>query len=320
MALLNFHELYLLTGIVLAALAVHVASRPSQRKRWTTAAFWAIAALLYLAGDEMSHRAAGALVLAMVALGLCRCVAPARPAAIDQAARQASADRLKNRLFLPPLIVPVTAVLGSLALPHLHTARWTVVQPNDAGVVSVSIGAILALVAALRCTREGLSAPLTEGGRILETFGWLLFLPQFLAAFSAVLLQLGVGTWLGSVAAHVIPAGSPFLAVAGYCLAMAAFTMCLGNAFAAFAVITSAIGLPFVVRLHHGNPAIMAAIGMLSGYCGTLMTPLAANFNLVPALLLELKDRNAVVKTQIPIGLSVLAANIILMWQCVYRF
>ena len=43
----------------------------------------------------------------------------------------------------------------------------------------------------------------------------------------------------------------------------------------------------------------MAAIGMLSGFCGTLMTPMAANFNIVPAALLELADRNAVIKAQI---------------------
>jgi uncharacterized membrane protein len=101
---------------------------------------------------------------------------------------------------------------------------------------------------------------------------------------------------------------------------MALFTMGLGNAFAAFAVVTGGIGLPLIVGQHHGNPAIMAAIGMLSGYCGTLLTPMAANFNLVPALLLELPDRHAVIKAQAPIALVLLAANIALMAFCVYRF
>ena len=101
---------------------------------------------------------------------------------------------------------------------------------------------------------------------------------------------------------------------------MALFTICMGNAFAAFPVITLGIGLPFIVQQHHGNPAIMAALGMLSGYCGTLLTPMAANFNLVPAMLLELKDKNAVIKAQVPIALGVLAANIVIMYFCVYRF
>jgi uncharacterized membrane protein len=94
----------------------------------------------------------------------------------------------------------------------------------------------------------------------------------------------------------------------------------MGNAFAAFPVITLGIGLPFIVQRHGGNPAIMAAIGMLSGYCGTLLTPMAANFNVVPAMLLELRDKNAVIKAQVPIALVILAANILLMYFCVYRF
>ena len=101
---------------------------------------------------------------------------------------------------------------------------------------------------------------------------------------------------------------------------MAGFTVCMGNAFAAFPVMTLGIGLPFIVNAHHGNPAIMAAIGMLCGYCGTLVTPMAANFNLVPAMLLELTDRNAVIRAQIPVALVILAANIALMALCVYRF
>jgi uncharacterized membrane protein len=94
----------------------------------------------------------------------------------------------------------------------------------------------------------------------------------------------------------------------------------MGNAFAAFAVITGGIGLPFIVRMHGGNPAIMAAIGMLCGYCGTLLTPMAANFNIVPAMLLELSDRHAVIKAQAPIAAAIFIANVLLMWFCVYRF
>ena len=94
----------------------------------------------------------------------------------------------------------------------------------------------------------------------------------------------------------------------------------MGNAFAAFPVITLGIGLPFIVQQHGGNPAIMAAIGMLCGYCGTLLTPMAANFNVVPTMLLELPDKHAVIKAQVPIALVILAANILLMYFCVYRF
>ena len=58
----------------------------------------------------------------------------------------------------------------------------------------------------------------------------------------------------------------------------------------------------------------MAAIGMFSGYCGTLMTPMAANYNIVPAALLGLPDKNDVIKAQIPTALTLLLVNIILMY------
>ena len=64
---------------------------------------------------------------------------------------------------------------------------------------------------------------------------------------------------------------------------MALFTMIMGNAFAAFPVMTAAIGVPLLIQHFGGDPAVVGAIGMLAGFCGTLMTPMAANFNIVPA-------------------------------------
>lgn len=109
------------------------------------------------------------------------------------------------------------------------------------------------------------------------------------------------------------------IAVLVYCIGMALFTMVMGNAFAAFPVMTGGIGVPILIGMHHGDPAIMAAIGMFSGYCGTLLTPMAANFNMVPAALLELPDKNAVIKAQAPTALVLLAVNIVLMYVLMFR-
>jgi uncharacterized membrane protein len=100
---------------------------------------------------------------------------------------------------------------------------------------------------------------------------------------------------------------------------MAVFTIIMGNAFAAFPVMTAGIGLPLVVHQFGGNVIAVSAIGMLSGYCGTLMTPMAANFNIVPAALLELPSENAVIRVQVPTGLVLLAANTILMYLVAFR-
>src|SRR5262249_39702796 len=132
------------------------------------------------------------------------------------------------------------------------------------------------------------------------TIGWAALLPQMLAALGAVFTVSGVGRAVGEIASQAIPDGSRLAAVAAYTFGMAAFTAIMGNAFAAFPVMTAGIGLPLIVTMYGGNPAIMAAIGMLSGFCGTLITPMAANFNLVPVALLGLKDRYALIKVQMP--------------------
>ena len=78
--------------------------------------------------------------------------------------------------------------------------------------------------------------------------------------------------------------------------------------------------LPILVAKFGADPAIVGAIGMLSGFCGTLMTPMAATFNVVPVALLELKDRDGVIKAQIPTALPLLLANTVLMYVLAFRF
>jgi uncharacterized membrane protein len=93
----------------------------------------------------------------------------------------------------------------------------------------------------------------------------------------------------------------------------------MGNAFAAFPVMTAGIGLPLLVVRHGADPAALGAIGMLTGYCGTLLTPMAANFNIVPAVLLELRDDYGVIRAQWPTALALIVANIVLMGVFVFR-
>jgi len=159
-----------------------------------------------------------------------------------------------------------------------------------------------------------------EGGRLIQLLGWALLLPQLLATLGGVFASCGVGEVIANGAASGLDDAGPLLAVLAYCVAMPLFTILMGNAFAAFPLITLGIGIPFIVRQHGGNPAIMGAFGMLAGYCGTLVTPMAANFNVVPALLLELRDRHAVIKAQAPFALLCWLFNLAAMAALVYRF
>jgi uncharacterized membrane protein len=104
-----------------------------------------------------------------------------------------------------------------------------------------------------------------------------------------------------------------------YALGMVVFTMIMGNAFAAFPVMAAAIGVPILIQADGGNPAVIGAVGMLSGFCGTLMTPMAANFNIVPAALLELKNQYGVIKAQVPTAIPLLIANILILYFAAFR-
>jgi uncharacterized membrane protein len=104
-----------------------------------------------------------------------------------------------------------------------------------------------------------------------------------------------------------------------FAVGMVLFTMIMGNAFAAFPVMAAAIGVPLLIQAYGGDPAVVGAVGMLAGFCGTLMTPMAANFNLVPAALLELKDQYGVVKAQVATALPLLAVNILILYFAAFR-
>jgi uncharacterized membrane protein len=168
--------------------------------------------------------------------------------------------------------------------------------------------------------RPPASAPIREARRLLDSVGWAAVLPQMLASLGAVFALAGVGNVVASIAQKWIPLDHAFVAVATYTVGMAMFTMVMGNAFAAFPVMTAGIGLPVIVGQFHGNVVIMAAVGMVSGFCGTLMTPMAANFNIVPVALLELPDQYAVIKRQIPTGIPLLIVNTLVMYFCVFHF
>jgi len=179
---------------------------------------------------------------------------------------------------------------------------------------------VVALLAGVWMLRQPFRVPLTESRRLIDAVGPVIALPQLLAVLGAVFAVSGVGQVVADLVGRVIPVDSALAVVCAYCLGMALFTLVMGNAFAAFPVMTAGIGLPLIVKLHGGDAAIMGALGMLAGYSGTLMTPLAANFNIVPAALLELPDQNGVIKVQVPTGLALLLVNTLLMYFLVFRY
>ena len=312
--MIGLAQVYSVAGLVFAAAALLSARDASNRKRWVNAGFWGLLALSMLAGDRLSNLGNGLLVIALVVVaalgGLGRSDAPDGP--IE---RQARAAQHGSRLFLLALVIPVTALAGTLLFQGVP---W-LIDPKQVTLVSLALGALLALTGGLIWLRERPVTALEEGRRLLDAVGWAAILPQMLASLGAVFALAGAGKVVGGIMSGVIPDGSLLGAVAAYGLGMALFTMVMGNAFAAFPVMAAAIGVPLLIQQYHGDPAVVAAVGMLCGFCGTLMTPMAANFNIVPAALLELKDRNAVVKLQVPTALPLLGFNIALLYWAAFR-
>lgn len=318
--MMTLDHVYILAGVMFAAFAVLSIRDRTNKKRYGNAGFWALMSISFLLGSHIGDLANGILVLGLVALGGTGAMGLGKPHTTTQTERERSANRRGNALFGPALIIPVVAVAGTLTLKGAMIGGMPLVDGKQVTLISLALGIVIALVVAMLWLKPPRLAPLEEGRRLADTIGWAAILPQMLAALGAVFALSGVGNAVGTIATTWLPLGHPFAAVATYCIGMALFTAVMGNAFAAFPVMTAAVGIPLIVHKFGGDPTIMGAIGMLSGFCGTLTTPMAANFNIVPAALLELPDRNGVIKVQIPTAIPLLLGNVLLMYVLVFRF
>lgn len=272
-------------------------------RRAANGAFYALISLSFLAGDRLGDVANGLLVLALVGIaasGRMRRASASEPAV----------QRYGAKVFVPALVIPAVALIGTLAFKQMPT--W--VDPQQATLVALTMGAIIGLVLCGVLLHARAAEPFAAGRGLIDDIGWVAVMPQMLASLGAVFALAGVGSVVGTLIGAVIPAGSVLGAVLAYALGMALFTIVMGNAFAAFPVMAAAVGVPILVRQMGADPAVVAAVGMLAGFCGTLMTPMAANFNLLPAALLGLKDKYGVIRAQVPTALPLLAFNILLLY------
>jgi uncharacterized membrane protein len=295
-------------------------------RRWGNALFWAIIAATFAGGDAMlaANKAGNRLPVqivgaAVVALALLASTGLMRRAAVTTADPSASqASRLGHRLFVPALLIPaVTALVYVVAKYVPYGGR--LFEQSQASLVALAVGCTVGLVAAVRVTGSTTAQAFRESSRLLDALSWAVILPMLLAALGGVFAQTGVGNAVASIVSQVIATDSRVACLLAYALGMMMFTVVMGNAFAAFPVIAGGIGLPLLVHQHGADPAVIGSLGMLTGYCGTLLTPMAANFNIVPAVLLELKNPYGVIREQWPTAAALAAVNIVLMYFLAFR-
>jgi uncharacterized membrane protein len=210
-------------------------------------------------------------------------------------------------------------MIGSTLLKDVKIDGAFLLDPKNLTLASLGCGSIIAVAAACWLTRSTPMQAMRESRRLIDHLGWAVVLPHMLAVLGLLFTEAGMGKAVAHVVTSYINMDSRLVAVAVYCIGLALFTIVMGNGFAAFPVIAGGVGIPVLVGVYHANPAVMAAVGMFSAYCGTLMTPMAANFNIVPAALLDLPDKNAVIKAQIGTALPLLTVNIALLYFLMYQ-
>ncbi|MFD2170353.1 DUF979 domain-containing protein [Tumebacillus lipolyticus] len=310
--------IYYVAGIFLAVIAVMSVRDRGNPRRLLTGAFWGLYAITFLFGNLIPSLYMGILVIVMVLIAGFGGVRLGRYEQTTAEERQESAKRLGNKLFLPALLIPLVTIIGAVWLKDLQFGGAFLFDQKHVTLVALGVASIIALIVGMMMTRSKGLQPIAESRRLVDAIGWASVLPQLLATLGALFGAAGVGAVISDLVSGAIPVDNRFLVVVAYCVGMALFTVIMGNAFAAFPVITAGIGLPLIISMHGGNPAVVAAIGMFSGYCGTLMTPMAANFNIVPAALLDLPDKNAVIKAQFPTAVLLLLINVFLMYFLVF--
>ena len=296
--------MYIICGIVLIIGGIYAYNDKKNEKRVTSALFWILFGIIFLGGAYMNKALVGGILVVMGVLTVTKSVHVGSLVNSSPEKREKRAEEIGNLLFLPALSIGVVA---------FAVAQFT----KLGGLVGLGFGALAAIILTMIVTKEEAKYIPYDSSRLLHQMGPTVILPQLLGALGAVFSKAGVGAVIAGFMGGIIPADSRLFGVIGYCVAMAIFTMIMGNAFAAFAVITAGIGVPFVINLG-GNPAIVGALGLTAGYCGTLMTPMAANFNIVPASLLEMKNKNGVIIAQFPVAIVMLILHIIVMYTLAF--
>ncbi|MEG0905808.1 MAG: DUF979 domain-containing protein [Cellulosilyticaceae bacterium] len=291
---------YVLVGCMMYLSAFKVIKDETHQTRMGTTLFWAILGTIFVFGSYIPGAIVGALLLVIGALTASKQVKIGKTDNPESSFSTVQAEKLGNKIFIPSITIAVMVIL---------IAKFT----SLGGVVAIGVAACITLVLTLGITKAPVKTISNDSDRMLQAIGAMSILPQLLASLGTLFTVAGVGDVISKNITAIIPQGNILVGVIAYCLGMALFTMVMGNAFAAFSVITVGIGVPFVFA-QGGDVVIASTLALTAGYCGTLLTPMAANFNMLPVALLQIKNKNAVIKHQAFVAIPLLAIHVLLMY------
>lgn len=291
---------YMFLGLYMGITMIFTLKDTNHKTRIGTSLFWGILSFVFIFGKLIPGTIVGILVIVIAVLSATKQINMGTLKGLDQTFTTLQAEKLGLKIFVPSLLIAIIAMI---------VAQFT----EFPGTVAIGIASTVALIITFFITKAKPSEFLEDSNRMYQAMGSFTILPQLLASLGVLFTAAGVGDIISNIISGVIPSGNILLGVIAYCVGMAVFTAIMGNAYAAFSVITVGVGIPFVFA-QGGDPVICSILALTAGYCGTFLTPMAANFNVLPAALLELKDKNAVIKAQAPIALILLVVHIVLMY------
>lgn len=297
---------YCIIGLVFILVGVKALKDDACSKKVTTAIFWFALAFTFIAGPYVPKWIVGACILVMACITAVGGVAQSKNDTPDPIQVRIEADKLGYSIFVPALCIALVAVVGATLGAKVPALAW--LTSNNA----IGLSGVVALIVVIVLTKCDPKYAAVDGARLMDNVGTTGILPQLLSALGALFTAAGVGDAVSYYVSMVVPENSILIACIVYCLGMAIFTMIMGNGFAAFSVIMVGVGVPFLIS-KGADPVVVGALGLTAAYCGTLCTPMAANFNIVPAALLETKSKYSIIASQIPVAIVMLVVHVVLL-------
>ena len=291
---------YVCVGLLMYLVAFNIIKDTNSPARVGTTLFWGILGTIFTFGSLLPGTIAGALLVVIGILTATKQVKMGKVNAPKTSFSTEKANLLGNKVFIPSITIAILVIC---------IAKFT----GFSGTVAIGIAAFITIIITLLITKANVKTVADDSNRMLQAVGVTAILPQLLAALGTLFTTAGVGTVIENNISKFIPDGNIIIGIVAYCIGMALFTMIMGNAFAAFSVITVGIGVPFVFA-QGGDIIVCSALALTAGYCGTLLTPMAANFNMLPVALLNIKNKNAVIKHQAFIAIPLLLVHMVLMY------
>ena len=291
---------YIIMGLMVIYTGARNLKDKTNPSRYGTCMFWSLLGVVIAFGRWIPSIVDGVLIVLMVIPAILQRVKKGTSSGPSKEESENNFKRIGMKVFVPALAIGVCAIVGALFT-------------QIGALAGCSIGVVVSAAILMAFNRSNKPLVfLNDSERLLSAMGPLSMLPMLLASLGAIFTSAGVGDVISKLVGGVIPKGNVVVGIIVFAIGMMLFTMVMGNAFAAITVLTVGIGAPFVLAFG-ADPAVVGVLSLTCGYCGTLLTPMAANFNIVPVAMLDMRDRMGVIKNQVPTALVMIVVQIAYM-------